>query len=242
MKSEILSDKEIRKFDLQIHLSDVGLAGQEKIKKARILVIGAGGKGSSVLQHLVSAGVGYIGICDNYLVEESALPKQSLYGDADLGKQKTIVSRQRLLELTRMTSFELHNICLSESNISSIVGNYDILVDATDNFPSHYLLNDTSVKTGKPIVFGSVFHNSVQVSVFNYSGGPSFRNLYPSIPHYSRYSNNEKVTALHLLYSIAGNFMANEILKIILGHENVLSGKVLRFCLSDYSSSVTSLT
>jgi adenylyltransferase/sulfurtransferase len=240
MKSKILSDKEFRKYALQIQLPDVGLDGQEKIKKARILVIGAGGKGTSILQSLVAAGVGYIGICDNFKVEESALPRQSLYGDTDLGKQKAIVSKQRLLELTRMTFFELHNICLSESNVSTIISNYDILADATDNFGAHYLINDAALTAGKPMVFGSVLHNTVQVSVFNHSGGPSLRNFYPTIPDHSENSNVERATALQLLYGIAGSFMANEILKIILGHETVLSGKLLRFNLSDYSCAVES--
>ena len=241
MKSEILSDKEIRKFAQQIQLPDVGLAGQEKFKKARILVIGAGGKGVSMLQTLVNAGVGFIGICDNFKVEELTLPRQSLYGDPDLGKLKAIVARQRLLELSRMTSFELHNICLSESNVSTIVSNYDILADATDNFGAHNLINDAAIKTGKPLVFGSVFHNTAEVSVFNYLGGPSLRSLYPKVPEHLQNSDIDGTASPFLLYGIAGHFMTNEILKIILGHDHVLSGKILRFSLSDYSCSVESI-
>jgi molybdopterin/thiamine biosynthesis adenylyltransferase len=241
MKSEILSDKEIRKFALQIQLPDVGLAGQEKIKKARVLVIGAGGKGASVLQTLVNSGVGFIGICDNFKVEEFSLPRQSLYGDTDLGKLKAIVARQRLLELTRLTSFELHNICLSESNASTIANNYDILADATDNFGAHNLINDAAIKACKPLVFGSLFHEAVEISVFNYLGGPSLRNLYPTVPEHLQNSDNVVAVSPLLLYCIAGNFMTNEILKIILGHDHVLSGKVLRFSLSDYSCKIESL-
>lgn len=238
MKSEILSDKEIRKFSQQIQLPGVGLAGQEKFKKARILLIGAGGKGTSILQTLVSAGIGFIGICDNFMVEESLLPRQSLYGDADLGKLKAIIARQRLLELTRQTSFELHNICLSESNILNIINDYDVLVDATDNFPAHYLINDAAIKSNKPIVFGAVFHNTITTSVFNYLNGPSLRDLYPVVPHDSGYVIDEGITAWHILYNIAGSFMANETLKVILEQEGLLSGKLLRFDIRDYSLSM----
>ena len=175
MKSEFLSAREIRKFEEQINLPGVGIQGQEKFRKARILVIGAGGKGASALQALVAAGVGYIGICDNYPVEESALPRQCLYGEIDTGKLKAIVARQHLLEHTKLTEIELHNICLSDTNIRNIISDYDIVLDATDNFMAHYLISDGTVATGKPLVFGSVYHNTSQVSVFNYAGGPSLR-------------------------------------------------------------------
>jgi molybdopterin/thiamine biosynthesis adenylyltransferase len=242
MKSEILSDKEIRKYSQQIQLPGVGLAGQEKIKKARVLVIGAGGKGASVLQSLAASGIGFIGICDNYLVEEEALPRQSLYGETDLGKQKAIISRQRLSMLSRLTDFELHNICLSESNILNIIRNYDIILDATDNFTAHYLISDAVVAAGKPMVFSTVFHHSILVSVFNHAGGPSLRDLYPQVPHDSGKTSDEGIGSSFVPYNLAGNFMAHETLKLILGFDNVLSGKVLQFLLKDYSCTITTVT
>ena len=242
MKSEILSDKELRKFSQQIQLHDVGPGGQELIKKARVLVIGAGGKGSTALQDLVTSGVGRIGICDNYLVEDPALPRQSLYGDSDLGRQKAIIASQRLSELTRLTNFELHNICLSESNIQTIISSYDIVLDATDNFAAHYLINDACLNAGKPVVFGSVYHNTIIISVFNYKNGPSLRSLYPDVPHNQDGSSDEGIASEFFPYSMAGNFMAHETLKIILRLEGTLSGKVLRFCISDYSCTIDSLS
>ena len=242
MKSGILSDKEIRKFDQQIQIPGLGLEGQEKIKKAHILVIGAGGKGTSVLQGLVAAGTGHIGICDNFLVEETAIPRQSLYGESDLGRQKAIISRQRLAELTRMTTIELHNILLSEDNILPIISDYDIIVDATDNFPAHYLINDAAVKAGKPVVVGLLEQGSVLIGVVNLTGSPSLRDLYPVPPQPARKTFAEGIACLHVLYSIAGQLMAHEALKIALGINSLLSGKIMRFCLTDFSMALESGT
>ncbi len=237
MKSEVLSDMEIRILSQQIQLSGLGLAGQEKIKKSRVLVIGAGGKGASALQNLVASGIGHIGISDNYLVEDGSISRQSLYGEKDLGKQKAIISKQRLTEPGRTTSIELHNICLSETNILEIVAHYDIILDATDNFPAHYLINDAAIISGKPLVFGSVIHNTGMVSVFNHAGGPSFRCLYPQIPRNDSTLTDDGIPSIGLLYRITGDIMACETLKVILGFPAVLSGTLLRFTIAGYSIS-----
>jgi len=242
MKSDILSDREIRKFSEQIKLTGIGLSGQEKIKKARILVIGAGGKGSAVLQALVATGVGYIGICDNYPVEESMLPRQCLYGETDIGKQKAIVSRQRLREISGSTTFELHNICLSETNIRNILPDYDIILDATDNFIAHYLISDAAIDTGKSMIFGSVFQHTAQVTVFNYHGGPSLRCHFPVKPPKNNLPDDEGSRSMNMIYSITGNLMASETIKIILGFDTVLNGLMLHFNLQDYSSSFEIIT
>jgi sulfur-carrier protein adenylyltransferase/sulfurtransferase len=237
MKSEVLSDKEIRVLSRQIQLPDIGLAGQEKIKKARVLVIGAGGKGSSVLQNLVCAGIGHIGIADNYLVEEAFLPQQSLYGEMDLGKQKAIISKQRLSDPGRMTSFTLHNICLSETTILNIIAAYDVIVDATDNFSAHYLINDAAIIANKPFVYGSVVHNTGLVTVFNLPGGPSLRCLYPNVPRNKSDFTDKGIPALGLLYHITGTMMACETLKIILELSSPLHGLLLQFELETYKCS-----
>jgi len=237
MKSDLLSDREIRILTRQIQLPDVGLTGQEKMKKARVLVIGAGGKGSTALQNLVSAGIGTIGISDNYPVEEDALPQQSLYGEKDLGKQKAIISKQRLSEIGGISGFTLHNICLSEINILDIVREYDLIIDATDNFPAHYLINDAAILAKKPFVFGSVVHNTGLVSVFNLPGGPSLRCLYPHVPVKKENFTDKGIPALGLLYHITGTIMACETLKIILGLQTELNGSLLQFHLDNYSCS-----
>jgi adenylyltransferase/sulfurtransferase len=242
MKSEILSDKEIRIFARQIQLPGVSLAGQEKIKKARILVIGAGGKGTSVLQSLAAAGVGTLGVADNMLVEENILPRQNLYGEKDLGKQRAIISAQRVSEPGRSSVLTLHNICLMETNILDIIAPYDLLVDATDNFPAHYMINDAAIISGKPFVYGSVDHNAGSVSAFNLPGGPSFRCLYPQRPRTKTSPGDEGIPALNLLYTITGNFMAGEALKIVQGMPSSLNGKLLCFQLDTYTTTFESIT
>jgi adenylyltransferase/sulfurtransferase len=237
MKSDSLSNKELRIFSEQIELPEVGIAGQEKIKQAHILVIGTGGKGSAILQQLNSVGAGFLGLCDNYLVEEMALPRQNLYGDSDLGKQKAIVSRQHLSDINHLTRFEIHNICLTENNILGIFENYHIIVDATDNFPTHYLIGDAAVRSGKPLVFCSVYRNEGMVTVLNHENGPSFRCLFPEGSHKKTISKEGVVYGLGLLYSLTGIIAANEILKIILGKASELNGKLIRITLNPYSIS-----
>jgi molybdopterin/thiamine biosynthesis adenylyltransferase len=242
MKSGILSDKEIRIMAGQIQLPEVGIAGQEKIKNARILVIGAGGKGTSVLQSLVAAGVGTIGITDNILVEEDILPRQSLYGEKDLGKQRAIISAHRLSESGCSSAFTLHNICLMETNILDIIAPYDLLVDATDNFPAHYMINDAAIISGKPFVYGSVNHNAGFVSVFNLPAGPSFRCLYPQRPRSKTLLTDEGLPALNILYQVTGSLMACEALKIIQGIPSAIHGRLLRFHLDTYSVTFETIT
>jgi sulfur-carrier protein adenylyltransferase/sulfurtransferase len=235
MKSDSLSDKELRIFKQQINLSSVGAAGQERIQQCRILVIGAGGKGTSALRALVASGAGNIGICDNYLVEEDTLPRQSLYGENDIGKQKAIISKQRLSELSALCKFEIHNICLSEANILPIFSMYDIIMDATDNFPAHYLINDAALILGKPFIFGLVVKNTCLLSVFNHNGGPSLRCLYPSLPRNTEKYTDSGIPAVNFLYNIAGSMMAHEVIRIVLGLDSEINGKLLQFKLADYS-------
>jgi adenylyltransferase/sulfurtransferase len=233
--SEILSQKEIRRYVLQISLPDIGLTGQEKIKQAKILVIGAGGKGTSVLQNLATVGVGKLGISDNYPIEESQLSRQHFYGNGDIGKQKAIVSKQKLMEINPLVNYELHNVCLSEQNIEIICKNYDILIDTTDNFPAHFLINDASIKLGKPMIFGTAINPNGLVSVFNYKGGPSFKSLYPTVPKYENKPQLDGLLCQSSLLNIIGAIIANETIKLILGHDSLLSGNLLKFDAMAYS-------
>jgi adenylyltransferase/sulfurtransferase len=243
MKSAILTEREIRRFSQQIQLPQVGLEGQEKIRKASVLVIGAGGKGTSVMRCMVSAGLGTLGICDNFIVEETCFPKHALYNEKDLGKQKAIIARQRLLESGSGCTIEVHNICLAETNILGIIEPYDLLVDATDNFPIRYLINDAAVRVKKPVVYGSVVHNTCLISVFNLSGGPSFRCLYPNQPkNIQKKYTDDGLPAVGLLYQIAGSLMATEALKVILGIPSILNGKLLSFHLDTMDSTFESIT
>jgi len=241
LKSEILSSKEIRRYSQQITQLGLGINGQEKLKQSRILVIGAGGKGSTILQNLASVGIGVIGICDNYPVTEDQLSRQHLYGNGDLGKQKAIISRQKLMDINHLIDYRLHNVCLSEKNIDLICAEYDILVDATDNYPAHYLINDASIRMKKPVVFGSLDNSEGLVTVFNYKGGPSLRCYYPKPPTKKEIISDDGFVCLVMIINIIGSIMANEAIKLVIGIETELSGNVLTFNAAKYKFILTEI-
>jgi adenylyltransferase/sulfurtransferase len=242
IKSEILSDKEIRRYALQINFSSLKITGQEKIKRSKILVIGAGGKGSSVLQNLASAGVGAIGICDNSIITEDLLCKQYLFGDGDLGKQKAIVAREKLLQINQLNEYRLHNLYLTEDNFDRICSDYDILVDATDNFPTHYLINDAAIRMGKAFVFGRIEELTGYVSVFNYKGGPSLRCLYPEPPRKTKKYSDGGFASQAVLVSIIGSYMANEALKVCVEISPTLNGNLLSVDIAKYQIGLVKIT
>lgn len=231
----MLSERELRRFQKQINLPSVGQEGQERIKNASVLVVGAGGKGTAVLKNLVSGGIGKIGISDNYLVEEQALANQSLYGHSDIGKLKAIITRQKLNEINHFTHIELHNVCLEKHNILSVFKAYQIVVDATDNYPAHGLINDASIISKKPVVFGEIEDYKGLVSVFNYKECPTYRCLYPTKPEKVK-SNLQGIPSCGTIYPIVGSIMANEVFKLILSLDNYICGELLQFDIRDYTT------
>ncbi len=180
MEREILTLREKRRYSKQIMIPEIGLAGQEKIRNARILVVGAGGLGCAVLQYLTVAGTGKIGIAEFDMVDESNLQRQVLYGSNDVGKLKSIIAKNRLEHLNSFVEFEIFNLCIDNSNALRTFKDFDIIVDATDNFARRYTISDTCVKLGKPMVHGSIYKYEGTVSVFNYKGGPTYRNYNPT--------------------------------------------------------------
>lgn len=232
--SEILSEKELRRYALQISSPQMGLPGQEKLKLARVLVVGAGGKGTCVLQNLATIGVGKLGISDNYPVQESELSRQYLYGNSDLGKQKAIISKQKLQGINHLVEYELHNVCLNEKNIRQICKGYDVIVDATDNFHARYLINDAAIALNLPLVFCQTLNGEGLVSVFNYQGGPSLRCLYPE-PVKDSGSEKNFVCQVTLM-TMLGGVVANEVIKIILNMESALNGNLMTIDSSTYSA------
>jgi sulfur-carrier protein adenylyltransferase/sulfurtransferase len=203
------------------------MTGQEKLKAARVLVVGAGGLGCPVLQYLTAAGVGTIGIADFDVVSESNLQRQILYGTADVGQPKAEVARQRLSQLNPFVSFQVHRERLTAQNVREILAAYDLVVDGTDNFPTRYLLNDACVLTDKPLVSGAIFKFEGQVSVFNYQGGPTYRCLFPTPPSPGEVPNCSQVGVMGVLPGIIGSLQANEVIKIITQTGEVLTGKLL---------------
>jgi sulfur-carrier protein adenylyltransferase/sulfurtransferase len=223
----MLSPAEYSRYNRHIILPEIGLAGQEKLKQAKVLVVGAGGLGCPVLQYLTAAGVGTIGIVDFDVVAESNLQRQILFGTADVGKPKAEVARQRLSEQNPFVQFAVYLDKLSPTNVQEILEHYDIVMDGTDNFPTRYLLNDACVLAGKPLVSGAIFKFEGQVSVFNYQGGPTYRCLFPAPPAPGEVPSCSQVGVIGVLPGIIGSLQASEVIKIITGAGEVLAGKLL---------------
>lgn len=222
--SKVLSAPELRRFQHQINLKQIGLEGQEKLKVAKIIVIGAGAIGAQVLQFLAASGVGNITIVDDELVAENSIQIQTLYGGNDLGKLKTIISRQKLQNLYPLTTFEILNLRLTGENAVKFLGGCDIIIDATNSQYSHYIVNDACVKLKKCWVYGHTSGFNGEITVFNYDNGPSYRCLYPE-----DLDESDTLDAPAIVFGTLGCMMASESIKVILKSKEVLSGKILNF-------------
>ncbi len=216
------------RYNRHIVLSEVGQKGQDKLSNSKVLVVGAGGLGCPVLQYLTAAGIGTIGIIDFDVVEESNLQRQILFGTSSLGENKALAAKNRLTDLNPTILIEAYPQKLTSGNALTLFKNYDIIVDGTDNFATRYLINDAAILVNKPVVYGAIYKFEGQVSVFNYQKGPSYRCLFPTPPKQGSVANCSDVGVLGVLPGIIGSMQANEVIKIILGFEDVLSGKL--FC------------
>ena len=241
MESGLLTTRELRRYHKQIIVSEIGIEGQEKLKKARVLVVGAGGLGCPVLQYLTAAGIGKIAIAEFDMVDEANLQRQILYGSDDVGKLKSIIAKNRLQHLNSLVDVEIFNLRLDHGNSLGIIKDFDVIVDATDNIESRYLINDSCIILNKPMVHGAIYKFEGQVSVFNYKGGPTYRCLNPTFNANLKNPSPAEVGLLGVLPGITGTFMANEVIKIITDSGFVLSGKVLLFNILDYSFHIMSV-
>ena len=225
-----LSNEEIRRYSRHLILPEVGLAGQKKIKAAKVLCIGAGGLGSPIAMYLAAAGVGTLGLVDFDTVDYSNLQRQLLHGDADVGRHKGESARETIAQLNPNTQVILHSVRLSSENALDIIKDYDVVVDGTDNFPTRYLTNDACVLLKKPNVYGSIFRFEGQASVFAPTlGGPCYRCLYPEPPPPGMVPSCAEGGVLGVLPGIIGCIQATEILKLILGKGNLLVNRLLLF-------------
>jgi molybdopterin/thiamine biosynthesis adenylyltransferase/rhodanese-related sulfurtransferase len=224
-----MTNEELKRYDRQIILPEIGTDGQEKLKQASVLVIGAGGLGCPVLQYLVAAGVGTIGIVDDDTIDESNLQRQVLYSTDDIGKPKVTVAIGRLSAQNPHCKFKAYKEQLTTANALDIIKGYDIIVDGSDNFPTRYLVNDACVILGKPLVFGSVFKFEGQVAVLNFKGSATYRCLYPVPPDTEEVPNCSDIGVLGVLPGLVGLMQANEVIKVITDIGEVLSNKLLRF-------------
>lgn len=229
----------MERYQRHIVLSEVGQEGQDKLSRAKVLVIGAGGLGCPVLQYLAGAGIGTLGIMDFDKVEESNLQRQVLFGTSSIGQNKALVAKERLEDLNPTIAIKAYPEKLTSKNALERFKDYDIMVDGTDNFTTRYLINDAAILTQKPIVYGAIYKFEGQVSVFNYQNGPSYRCLFPSPPKEGSVANCSEVGVLGVLTGIVGSMQANEVIKMILGFDNVLSGKL--FCYNSRTTQTSTL-
>ena len=223
----MLSPAEQNHYLRQLTLPELGSSGQQRLKDARVLVIGAGGLGCPVLTYLAAAGVGMLGVVDFDRVEISNLHRQVLFTVEDVGLNKAEAAVGRLKMLNPHIQILAHPEGLTQGNALSIIQNYQIVVDGSDNFPTRYLANDACVLLDKPLVFGSIYKFEGQVSVFNYRGGPTYRCLYPTPPDEGEVPNCAEIGVIGVLPGIIGSLQAMETVKLITGLGEVLAGNLL---------------
>jgi adenylyltransferase/sulfurtransferase len=224
-----LSKEEYQRYSRHIILPEVGLEGQKRLKAASVLCIGSGGLGSPLLLYLAAAGIGRIGLVDFDIVDSSNLQRQIIHGTSWVGKPKIQSAKERILEINPYCRVDLYETRLSSANALDILAPYDIVVDGTDNFPTRYLTNDACVLLNKPNVYGSIFRFEGQATVFNYQDGPNYRDLYPEPPPPGMVPSCAEGGVLGVLPGIIGTIQATETIKIILGAENTLSGRLLLY-------------
>ncbi|MGK7911611.1 MAG: molybdopterin-synthase adenylyltransferase MoeB [Synechococcus sp.] len=224
-----LSRDEMERFSRHLILPEVGLEGQKKLKAASVLCIGSGGLGSPLLLYLAAAGIGRLGLVDFDVVDSSNLQRQIIHGTSWVGKPKIQSAKDRILEINPYCQVDLYETRLEASNALDIFADYDIVVDGTDNFPTRYLVNDACVLTGKPNVYGSIFRFEGQATVFNYEGGPNYRDLYPEPPPPGLVPSCAEGGVLGILPGLIGVIQATETVKIILGEGMTLSGRLLLY-------------
>lgn len=227
-----MEKEEAKRYERHLNLPNFSLNHQHRLKQAKVLVIGAGGLGAPLLQYLVAAGVGTIGIVDFDRVEESNLHRQILFGDEDLGKLKVKTAAEKLKRQNPYVNIIEFPLKLDSSNALEIISNFDIVADGSDNFPTRYLVNDACVITNKTNVYASIFRFEGQVSVFNFNGSfgnPNYRDLFPNPPLPGSVPNCAEAGVLGVLPGIIGAMQANEVIKVITGIGVPLVGKLFLF-------------
>jgi molybdopterin/thiamine biosynthesis adenylyltransferase/rhodanese-related sulfurtransferase len=222
-------------------LRELGMQGQEKLSRGRVLIVGAGGLGSPAAMYLAAAGIGTIGLADEDVVDESNLHRQLLYGMSDVGARKLDAAEKRLREVNPLVQVVLHHERIRAANARDIIANYDIVLDGTDNFPARYAINDACVSLGIPFVYGSVARFEGQVSVFAAKDGPCYRCLFAEEPKAGSVPSCAEDGVLGVLPGIIGLYQSTEVIKHIAGIGRTLAGRLLMLDLLDHSSSEITL-
>ncbi len=230
-----LTKDDYERYSRHLILPEVGLEGQKRLKAAAVLCIGTGGLGSPLLLYLAAAGIGRIGIVDFDVVDHSNLQRQVIHGTSWVGKPKIESAKNRIHEINPDCQVDLYETRISSENALDILKPYDVVVDGTDNFPTRYLVNDACVLLDKPNVYGSIFRFEGQATVFNYEGGPNYRDLYPEPPPPGMVPSCAEGGVLGVLCGIIGTIQATETVKIILGQGRTLSGRLMLYNALDMS-------
>ena len=230
-----LTKDDYERYSRHLILPEVGLEGQKRLKAASVLCIGTGGLGSPLLLYLAAAGIGRIGIVDFDVVDSSNLQRQVIHGTSWVGKPKIESAKNRIHEINPDCQVDLYETRLSSENALDILKPYDVVVDGTDNFPTRYLVNDACVLLDKPNVYGSIFRFEGQATVFNYEGGPNYRDLYPEPPPPGMVPSCAEGGVLGVLCGIIGTIQATETVKIIIGQGKTLSGRLMLYNALDMS-------
>lgn len=239
--SPVFSQEELNRYNKHLMLPKFGIAAQQKLKAAKVLVIGAGGLGCPMLLYLAAAGIGTIGIVDHDCIELNNLQRQILYDRIDIGKLKVEVAKQKLLKINPHIAIETYGTSITSENASELFKQYDIVADGTDNISARYIINDACIAAGIANVYASVNQFQGQISVFNLiekegTIGPSYRDLFPEPKSFENSANCSEIGVLGVLPGIIGTMQANEIIKIITGIGETLSGKLLVFDALNYST------
>ncbi len=222
-----LTVDEVRRYSRHLIIPDVGMAGQKRLKNAKVLAVGAGGLGSPTLMYLAAAGVGTLGIVEFDTVDESNLQRQIIHGQSDIGRSKAVSAAESVAEINPYTKVILHEGRLDSSNVMEIFADYDLIVDGTDNFATRYLVNDACVLLGKPYVWGSIYRFDGQASVFWAEYGPCYRCLYPEPPPPGMVPSCAEGGVLGVLCASIGSVQVTEAIKVLTGMGEPLVGRLL---------------
>ncbi len=237
---QALSRQELHRYSRHLNLPDFGLEGQNRLKASKILVIGAGGLGTPLIQYLAAAGVGTLGIVEFDHVDETNLQRQVLYNTSQVGQAKASLAAQWVQALNPHVEVLTHELQLNRDNALEIIDSYDLVADGTDNFPTRYLVNDACVLLDKPLIYASIYRFEGQVSVFNHRNtegevGPNYRDLFPSPPPPGLVPSCAEGGVLGVLPGIIGSMQALEAIKVAAGVGEPLSGRLMLFDALDFS-------
>jgi sulfur-carrier protein adenylyltransferase/sulfurtransferase len=225
--AEELTVDEVRRYSRHLIIPDVGMAGQKRLKNAKVLCVGAGGLGSPALMYLAAAGVGTLGVIDFDVVDESNLQRQIIHGQSDVGRPKAESAAASIKEINPLVKVIVHNESLSNDNVMDIFSGYDLIVDGTDNFATRYMVNDAAVLLGKPYVWGSIYRFDGQASVFWAEHGPCYRCLYPEPPPPGMVPSCAEGGVLGVLCASIGSIQVNEAIKLLTGIGEPLVGRLM---------------